>query len=485
MSSWNYIVIGCCLALLGFLLWQEWRRPNRARLLWRCFATLVAVGGLACLGFPVYYRGKKDAKLPAATGAPSVSAPSGVVAVDWRRNLERGDSLVVRGRWVGGTGKFLLMGLGSVLDSAKVKDSGNFSLGVVPAQVGRAVYRLAVVEGKDTVEREDVPVEVRMGGPLRVLLLAAAPDFENSFLMKWLSGGGHAVASRTLVSRGKTQEAFVNREPVGLAALTPGLLAGFDLVIADVAALPTPGSTERAVLQRQMEEKGLGLLVKVDSAGLDSMVRVMKGRVSRVLERDSNGRVVLGSFLNRAGKVIFTARNTSYSRLLAGDRVGYADHWTRLLRTTARRVEAEDEWSFLPDLPREREEVRVRLQTAVEMPQGVVGGAGERDAAVYLAQDAGLPYEWRGRYWSWNAGWHWVSRPGGDTTWWYVWPEEAWKNIKRAQKSVEMRSAGEVPAVGEVAKRERMEFPRAWFWGLFLLGTVLLWVERKMGGMSG
>jgi len=477
MSSWNYIVIGCCLALLGFLLWQERRRANRARLLWRSFATVVAVGGLACLGLPVYYWGDKDAKLPPATGALSVSAPSGVVAVDWRRNLERGDSLVVQGRWVGGTGKLLLMGLGSVLDSAKVRDSGNFSLGVVPAQVGRAVYRLAVVEGKDTVEWEDVPVEVRMGGPLRVLLLAAAPDFENSFLMKWLSGGGHAVASRTLVSRGKTQEAFVNREPVGLAALTPGLLAGFDLVIADVAALPTPGSAERAVLQRQMEEKGLGLLVKVDSAGLDSMVRVMKGRVSRVLERDSNGRVVLGSFLNRAGKVVFTALNMSYSRLLAGDRVRYSAYWAKLLRAAARPVEAKDEWSFSPDLSRVREEVSVRLQTAASFPQGMVGGDGEKDAAVYLAQAAGLPFEWRGRYWPGKEGWHWVSRPGGDTAWWYVWPEGAWKKIERAPRLEEKKNL--------VVARERMEFPRAWFWGLFLLGTVFLWVERKMGGMSG
>jgi hypothetical protein len=300
--------------------------------------------------------------------------------------------------------------------------------------------------------------------------LAASPDFENRFFVKWLSGDGHVVASRTMVSRGKAEEAFVNRERSALAPLTPALLGEFDLVIADAAALPARGTAEWGVLQRQIEEKGLGELVKVDSGGMDSMVRVMRARVSRVLVRDSIGKVAAGAFLEGSGKVVFTALNTSYSRLLAGDRGGYARYWSELLREGRGKVV--EEWSVVPGLPRVGDENLLQLQTGEELPQGIVG-----KTAVYLAQDAGLSFLWSGKYWPEKAGWQMVSRPMGDTAWWYVWPRGAWKGVERDEKARGVVAAG--------PGRERVEFSKGWFWGLFLLGVVFLWVERKMGGMSG
>jgi hypothetical protein len=361
------------------------------------------------------------------------------------------------------------MGMGEVVDSAAVTTA--FSLGVVPAQMGRAVYRLVALVGKDTVEQEEIPVEVGVGAPLKILVLAGSPDFENRFLIKWLADNGHSVASRTMVSRGKAEEAFVNREVSALAPLTPALLGGFDLVIADAATLPVRGTAERNLLDRQVRDKGLGLLLKVDSVGLDSMVHLMKGRVSRVVDRDSAGKVVAGALLEGSGKLVFTALNTSYSRLLAGDRGGYAAYWTRLLRSA--RVRSVEEWSVTPALPRVGEEVGLQLQTAEELPQGIVDGK-----VVYLAQDAELGFLWRGKYWPEKSGWQGVYRPMGDSAWWYVWPLGAWKDVERGHKSGVVKNS-------DLQKRERVEFPKGWFWGLFLFGVVFLWVERKISGMNG
>jgi len=419
MMIWHNIALGLCLLLLGFLLWKEWRRVDRRRLLWRLMATVVTVGALACLALPLYYE-----RALLRPVKPDVHAPvalRGIVSVDWRRRLNRGEKLLVQGRWAGSEGRLLLMGMGSVLDSARVGAEGDFLLGTVPAQEGRAVYRLVAVLGSDTLEQEDLPVLVDTGVPLKILLLAASPDFENTFLSNWLSKEGDAVASRTAVSREKVQEAFINRGPAVLSPLTPALLGGFDLVIADVAALPARGTGEWMVLRRQVEEKGLGLLIKVDSAGVDSMGRVMKARGGRVLVRDSSGRVMVGAFLEGAGKIVFTGLNTSYSRLLSGDKEGYAGFWALLLKEVARKGDAGDEWSWEPALPRVGEPVVMRLQTAAAMPQAMVGGS-----VVYLAQDAALSFFWRGRYWPETAGWQPVYRPAGDTTWWYVWPAGAW-----------------------------------------------------------
>ena len=477
----HYIVLGLCLLLLGFLLWKEWRRADRRRLFGRLIATVVTVGALACLALPLYYQ--RAVLRPAAPLLPAPAEPRGVVSVDWQRRLNPGEKLLVQGRWAGGEGRLLLMGMGSVLDSARVGSGGKFLLGTLPAQKGRAVYRLVAMMGRDTLEQEELPVSVDTAAPLKILLLAASPDFENTFLSNWLSKEGDVVASRTVVSREKVQEAFINRGPAVLSPLTPALLDGFDLVIADVAALPARGGGEWTVLRRQVEERGLGLLIKVDSAGVDSMGRVLKARVGRSLVRDPSGRVVAGSVLMGAGKVVFTGLLTSYSRVLAGEQSAYAAYWTSLLQEAARRGEGGEVWSWEPALPRVEEPVVMRLQTAVAMPQAMVGGS-----VVYLAQDAVLPFFWRGTYWPEAAGWQPVCRPAGDTTWWYVWPAGAWKGVEQTRRMAEVknpRRQGAVDLAGGALTEERVPVAKGWFWGLFLLGALFLWVERKMGGMNG
>ena len=162
----HYIVLGLCLLLLGFLLWKEWRRADRRRLLGRLIATVVTVGALACLALPLYYQ--RAVLQPAAPRLPAPAEPRGVVSVDWQRRLNPGEKLLVQGRWAGGEGRLLLMGMGSVLDSARVGSGGKFLLGTLPAQKGRAVYRLVAMMGRDTLEQEDLPVSVDTAAPLKI-----------------------------------------------------------------------------------------------------------------------------------------------------------------------------------------------------------------------------------------------------------------------------------------------------------------------------
>jgi hypothetical protein len=76
----------------------------------------------------------------------------------------------------------------------------------------------------------------------------------------------------------------------------------------------------------------------------------------------------------------------------------------------------------------------------------------------------------------------------GEPAWWYVWPAGAWRGVDRMRRMEETKNyvvtmRGGVD--GGRLERQRVEFPKGWFWGLFLLGAVFLWVERKMGGMNG
>ncbi len=330
MMAWNYIIIGLGLALLVFLLWKELRRPRRSRLTARAVATVLAVGALVCMGLPMscrrqtgvrekegvlltegydvdsvreFLRGHAGMKMirsddvsmdrwhvfgygltreewtalrPPSLVFHSSSLKAGLVTADWQRKLRKGEPLQVQGHWNGkGRVTLLLEGMGQVLDSTVVAGDSLFSLNTVPAQVGRGAYKFVALMGKDTLEHEDIPVEVEAGRPLKVLLLASAPSAENTFLVSWLSKEGHAVASRTLVSKSKYQQVYANMAERPLGQLTSALLGDFDLVIAD--ALTLSGGGILPMLRRQVGEKGLGLVIRVDSAGGAAIGGVIAG----------------------------------------------------------------------------------------------------------------------------------------------------------------------------------------------------------------
>jgi hypothetical protein len=276
-----------------------------------------------------------------------------------------------------------------------------------------------------------------------------------------------------------------------------------------------------------VEEKGLGLIIKVDSAGPagvgiggagqaqigkagDSLeppyVRERPGM--RSLVRDSFSRMAVGGSLYGAGKVVFTTLNTTYARVLAGQPASYAAYWSALLRRVAPQVEAGEEWQWEPALPRVQEPVVEAVQTNGVQPQGVIGGgegrSGGRDeeglsgiggmgpASLYLAQDEMLPFYYKGTYWPEAEGWMTLSTLQGDTTWSYVWPRTAWATFYREQRKGEtmnfLAREGERTSrqvAPEQVAREAVAIPKYWFYIVFLISILFLWVERKMGGMSG
>ena len=552
MIVYNYIVIGLGLMLLVWLLWKEMRRPRRSRLAARVVATVLAVGALTCLGLPMSCRrgqadvkGKEGVLLTEGYDADSVklflrehegakviksddfdvamdrwhvfgygltkdewnalrppslvfhasSLKGGVVSADWSRKLRRGAQLRVQGHWKGeGTVRLLLEGMGQVLDSVVVKGDSLFSLHTVPAQVGRGVYKFLAIAGKDTLEQEDIPVEVEAGKPLKILVLASSPNAENTFLVSWLSKEGHAVASRTLVSKDKYQQVYANMEERPLGQLTPALLGDFNLVIAD--ALTVSGGGLLPMLRRQIEEKGLGLVIRVDSGGSVG---------KRVLLRDSMGRAEVSISREGMGKIVWT-RHTTYPMVLAGEKEGYAAYWSSLLREAAREEGVGDSWEWRPELPRVEEPVRFAIQTgAGGMPQGVIGvdgaGSGRLDSGgrpvnMYLAEDGVLPYSWSGRYWPEAVGWQTVSRLQGDTTSWYAWGVGAWGPLYREKRMREtetfikemtgvakvsgvlatgggalVASDGALATGGGLAK---------WFYALLIMSLFFLWIEKKI-----
>ena len=465
MTLWNDIVLGISFILLVFLVWKEVRRPDRRWLAARVLASGLAVIALAGLGLSEAGRAPKTVGRQRSGGATGpADSDGGIVSIDWTRKLVKGDRLRVEGRWLektkpgqdGRKTKLVLTGMGGVLDSMEIQGEGReFSLSAIPAVIGRTNYHFIVLAGSDTLEREEIPVEVVEGKPLNILFLASSPDFENSFLINWLSKGGHGIASRTRVSREKYDKAYVRLPALALETLTPSLLDRFDLVITDAAELSLLGAGERSVLRGKVRE-GMGLIVKTDSTGRE------------------------GVSLDGAGKVMYTSVDTTYSQVLSGKERLYAAYWSRVLGKMAREAAPEETWRMEPELPRVGEPVRVVLQTdRGGLPQGDIGGR-----AVYLAQDAQLPFFWQGAFWPEAEGWQIARSLQGDSCWWYVWPKGGWVNLYGKRGADGSTESGLVPEAGQGARRQIGAYGPAGplFYAVFLLCVLFLWVERKWKG---
>lgn len=522
MSIWNYIVVCLSLLLLAALLWCEIGRENKARLTGRIIATTLLVAGLAAIALPITYtssrtagnregvfltegydtdsariylssgvevRDLKDLHVPALhilgyglTGderdaiLPDVPVlfhpspmPTGVMTLDWTRRLLAGQTCRVQGSFYNATGrpvKLLLFGIGSVLDSAELRSQETeFELRTVPVQAHRAVYRLDVVDGKDTMEQESIPVEVLPARPLKILMLAASPDFENRFLAGWLAEKGHSVVVRTAISKDKYDHAFLNTPAMAVDHLSSSLLAPFDVVIADAAELKAIAPAEHAALWNTIAEKGLGLVIKADT-----------------LTRGQDSVRMHGS-----GKILLTTLHTTYAQLLAGERKEYAAFWTRILQQAAGEKEVTDRWYLSPALPEVDHPVNIRLQSAASMPQGLLeeGDSGDAPVSVYFEQDPFLSFYWSGVYWPRRSGWQAVRTPQGPQSWWYVWKAGDWSTIRRRDRLEGTRkwiaARGERKrAVPEGAGTHKLLVAKGWFYLLFLLSAVFLWVERRI-----
>ena len=538
---YNYIVIGLGMLLLVWLLWKEVRRPHRSRLSARVVATVLAVAAVTCLGLPMSCgrskadgKGKEGVLLTEGYDADSVreflrehegmkviqtddvsmgrwhvfgygltkeewmalrppslvfhgsgsSVNAGLISADWSRKLRKGESLRVQGHWKGeGIVKLILEGIGKVLDSVVVKGDSLFSLHAVPAQAGRGVYKFVAIAGKDTLEQEEIPVEVEAGKPLKILVLASSPDAENTFLVSWLSKEGHAVASRTLVSKDKYQQVYANMAALPLVQVTPALLGDLDLVIAD--ALTVSGGGLLPILRRQVRDKGLGLVIRIDSAGgaaigVSAGERIKEKPGMRVMLRDSMGRAEVGVSREGMGNIVWT-KHITYPMMLAGEKEGYAAYWSSLLRDAAREERAGDSWVWWPEMPRVEEPVRLVLETGVSgMPQGVIG----EGVNMYLAEDGVLPYSWSGRYWPAAAGWQTVSRLQGDTSSWYAWGVGAWGPLYREKRMREtydlIKGRDMVRGGAQGAEEERINLSKGWFYALLIVSLLFLWIEKKI-----
>lgn len=479
MTSWNYFLLVAGLLAACWLIIREARRPKKDRLIARIAATVIAVAGVVLAGWPLYVAHEAPLQKQAVA---AVAPAAGIVACDWPRSLATGSEWTVQGRYRNNTNKTVtlrLAGFDTTLDSVAIapQQDSSFSLKAWPLHRGRAVYRITAMSGSDTLEQQPLPLEVKPTAPLAVLFLARSPDFDNRFLADWLVQQGNAVAMRTLVAKDKYLLRFSNFPEQSLDALTPALLAKFDVVVAQSGAID---KNTRA----RLEDAGIGLVLKADSAGVQPRPLSLKlrsglrmpalstdpgqalpqGNGQLPLVTDSLHRAYVTVSLAGAGKLVRTHLLNTYSWQLEGQSTAYGQYWSAILEAAARKKATVEKITFTPAIARVYHPLDIQLETTAT-PALQAGGV-----TLPLVQHPWLNDHYTGTWWPVKTGWQQVTTNTG-ASWNYIFQEDDWKNLPASIATTAAPASRPITLV---------RLSPVWWLLPLLLALIFLWWEKKM-----
>jgi hypothetical protein len=585
MSAWNMIVITMGFILLVFICRKEFVRTNKARLAWRMVASIIAVVCLVCMGVPITFtpagiesqteaivvtegadadsiqqfnKGQKqklavyriddllsvkhpkydnlhvfgygfsEDELTMFKESKLIFHPakitSGITAIDWNRNIEKGKELSVQGTYINQTSSsvvLVLNGFNTILDSVTIpaKKETGFQLHTIPRQNGKAIYTLSALRGKDTLEKEPIPIEIITPSAVKILMLAASPDFENRFVKDWLSQNGYAVVNRTAISTNKFDKTFLNAGSVSLDRVTSNLLDSFDVLLSDENVLLSLSKPEQENIYNQVTRKGMGMIIRSDTIrpskewfaapfqlyalpgkqpthlSIHMMNDEMSSAVLPVeqplfirykngmqpLVTDSANNIIAGMIAEGAGKIAFTTLYNTYNWLLIGNTTNYYSFWSGLLQKTARQKVPEISVEIASLLPVEQEPASVIFR-ANNYASPFVEINGKKLA---LAQNENLPDRWHGSYWPVKPGWQLGISGQGISNNWYVYDKHDWRYVMAEKKISVTTQYAQNP--GKSINNEQVEASRskvpvslAYFFVPFIICCGFLWLERKI-----
>ena len=589
----NYLVIIAVISFFAFLFYKEFRRTNRARLVWRILAICCITAALTFLFFPMKYKAlknKETGQLHLLTTGTDLSAlkkqvyyttdssvlrnsrlknlkyipdlayylqqhediqrvsiygyglepevlkvikgynkefhaaslPSGIISCSWPGDLTQAKLFQVQGTYHNTSGekvKIILEGLGSKLDSAAVAGNAtqSFSLITQPRQLGKALYKLTVLRGTDTVQQEQIPFLVNPSPKIKLLVLSSFPDFEYKFLKNWLFEQNYQVVFRTRISKDKFSTDQLNAPGLSAENLNTTMLSKFDVVIADDEELAALNPAASVSLKSAISQ-GLGLLVRLNDvktlsgparpfklytagdstakfftpvlsgqtislkklpAGQDLYIR--PDAAEQQLVKDQNGKVIISTRLSGNGKITGSVISATYHWIMEGNTMDYSRFWSEIISNTIRKEERRHSWSTVPALPVKGNETQFIYQSATTVLP-IISLANEQ---LNMIKNTTLPGVSGGTFWPQQTGWNELKIGKYPLEYLYVYTKADWKDVKHYKTLLENKAYFENKVLkpsNDQVESETIEkdVSKWWFFGLFLIAAGFIWFETKL-----
>lgn len=450
----------------------------------------------------------------------SVAIPSGVIAGNWQPELKATVPLIVQGHYHNENDqpiKLLLFGLGKNLDSltVKAKTSADFSFKTIPKQIGKAVYYLTALQGKDTLSKEPVPFMVTKKEEMNLLVLASFPDFEYKFLKKWLYENQYSVALRSRISKNKYSTDFLNRKEINLERIDQATLKNIDVLIADEEELKALTATESAAIDQQIGN-GMGLMIRLidpkqsnpfksfdryeipatpekpvpfkligENANLNTLpfaqtLFLKTATNDQTLVVDAKGRTVVSTQLRGMGQILGSTVSATYQWQLAGKNTDYTTFWTTLLNKASKPVVVEQMIQLVPRLTTVKQRNRLILNTTTDKAPSIE----LKNLRLRPRQNMELPFEWDVIFWPNQTGWNQFNINQKTSTF-YVYQKSDWQNLQNAEKlknnlQFVAKQQKKKTALVQNNSLVKKEISKWWFLAFFLSAAFFLWYELRV-----
>jgi hypothetical protein len=462
--------------------------------------------------------------------------PLGIKQALWPRQVVLGQALQIQGVIAGLNGEESLLYLsdpGGEVDSVRIASRGEaaFELEALPRETGKFFYAISLraKDGKTRFE-EKLDVIVAEPQPLKILVLENQVSFETKYLKNYLSKHRGMLAIRSKISRERYRFEYFNHPKTDLTKITANLLRGFEVAIIDGRTLHDLGEAERRALRVAVEDAGLGVLIIPDDSILGNNRRAFSNREffldfrferfaelderlikpnwpgltaatttaipakpfviknafgTKPLIKDEMERTLAAAYQRGQGQVGLSLVRDTYRWILEGNSFHHAAYWSYLLSELAQKAGHRDHWSLSSRKPALVDQpVQLALTTMTARPVGTIAAEADYPDSLFLQQDSNEPQRWFGIFWPRQAGWHQVSRAGGEPHWFYVYEKESWQIWQAAQRAAatQRRVWQNANLKSKIERRvhDHVEaIPLIRFFLLFLLSCAYLWVERK------
>lgn len=446
-----------------------------------------------------------------------------ITSVYWKQQLKPGEPLHIQGKYDNSSNKKIkisLKGFGETFDSSFIASHSQkeFSLITTPKHEGKAVYSLLVISEKDTLQNEPIALNIQPAAPLKLLLLSSSPDFEKTFLKNKLSQSGYEITARTVISKEKSSQQFINMQPASSDLMSPASLEKFDIIIADDDAIAQLNASQSTNLRLAIEEKGVGLLVKLSTLPkkssfysgyfpsfalqqdkkpfitihssmnsnsyklkIEEPICLRNEKGTQILLKDEQSNIYASNVIYGQGRIVATTLNNTYTLALAGDTRSWESFWSLLLNKAAKKILPAENWDIAPALPLVNEPISLRLNNNMGISQTIIG-----DSKVYLQKDPLLAYQSEGMYWPAESGWQSLIQQNGKILSWYAFDTGNWKVIRDYQKLKDTKEY----TLNHPLKFIQQSAGQSYNWTshlrlylviLFFICCSILWVEQKLG----
>lgn len=384
------------------------------------------------------------------------------------------------------------------------------TLSAEPKASGQFVYHLLEKNGDgEVLSNEPVPIQVKEGRPLKILMVNTFPTFETKYLKNFLTEKGHEVLARIQLTKGKYKFEYFNGASGTIYGFTSENLKDYDLLIIDTDSYTSLGRASKEAMEEISASEGLGIFIQADEGlfrlserqspfrfNRDYVTEIALGQPVHTLPKypyafQQNLRtqeilmdsVVVAAYLPiQKGKIGTTLLQNTYQLILDGKETLYARIWTKILNTIAREQETAVVWRSLTQIPKLDEPFEFELQTLLTDVEVTT----EEGARIPLLQDILIPGKFTGTVYPRKTGWNQLQVANDSISPWFyfVYDDGQLQNIHQSElrnaNHQKFGSSSTFDDLKSVSKKELQAITPFWFYLILLLSLGWLWLEPKL-----